>query len=272
MTNPETESGRPAWDARYAEEPVRQALQLAEELRRMHQAGVFGGLTACPSPEQLRGEPIDARSDIFAFGAAAYELFSGRKAFRSTDPEELNREVLEQSPEPLADAPPQIVRLVDRCLKKKPADRWQRVPSLVIELKLALAAVRQARSAAEWKERLATIRAEVATQDERIIAQKTAQQRVEGELRESIQALDQKLNGHDADFATIHETLTAMQESLAFLRKNAEAQSKTLEGLESAASQTDEVVEHIVEAFGLMHHTMVERGEAKVLLASGNES
>jgi exonuclease VII small subunit len=79
---------------------------------------------------------------------------------------------------------------------------------------------------------------------------------VVAELRQSIQRLQ--------------ETMAAMQEAIAALQKGAQVHTKAIEGLQVAASQTDEVVEHVVEAFGTMHKSMVERGEAKVLLVARN--
>jgi septation ring formation regulator EzrA len=72
------------------------------------------------------------------------------------------------------------------------------------------------------------------------------------------------------EIAGIHRTLASIEQSIAALQKGAQAHSKAIEGLEAAASQTDEVVEHVVEAFGTMHKSVVERGEAKVLLVSRN--
>ena len=72
--------------------------------------------------------------------------------------------------------------------------------------------------------------------------------------------------------ARIEETQAAIQESIAALQKGERIHSKAIEGLQVAASQTDEVVEHVVEAFGMMHKSMVERGDAKVLLVARNGS
>jgi hypothetical protein len=231
-----------------------------------------GGLTPYLSPEQVRGETADPRSDIFAFGAIVYELLSGRKAFPVRDPEELKKEILDRSPAPLVGVPEEISALLSRCLEKRPEDRWQRMNSVVIELKLANATARQAHSAAEWKDRVAALRSQIAGQDGRLTAQHAAQESVDAELRQSIRSLEEKMTSQGAEIAAIRQTMAAIQESVAGLQRGAQAHMRALEGLEAAALQTDEVVEHVVEAFGTMHKSMVERGEAKVLLVarSGN--
>jgi serine/threonine protein kinase len=277
------------------DEALRYACSLAQALRRMHQEGAVcgclapdhivwnkngvkllqngaGGLTHYLSPEQARGEAADARSDIFAFGAIAYELLSGRKAFPARDPEELKKEILERSPAPLAGIPEEISSLVSRCLEKRREDRWQRMNSVVIELKLASATARQAHSASEWKERVASLRSQIAAQEGRLTAHQESQESVDADLRQSIVRLEETLDGQGTEIARIHETQAVIQEAISALQKGAQIQAKTIEAIEAAALQTDEVVEHVVEAFGAMHRSVVERGEAKVLLVSRNGS
>jgi len=140
------------------EEALQHAMGLAQTLRRMHQQGTIctsldpahvmlgeheirivqnsaGGLTPYAPPERLRGETLDARSDVFGFGAIAYELLSGRKAFPAEDPEELKTEILESDPQPLTEVPRGVASILSRCLAKRPEDRWQRMSSVLIELK-----------------------------------------------------------------------------------------------------------------------------------------
>jgi chromosome segregation ATPase len=142
--------------------------------------------------------------------------------------------------------------------------------SVVIELKLVNANARQAHSAAEARDRVSTLRSQIAGQDGRLTAHQTAQEAVDAELRQSIQQVADTVARQGEEIAGIHKTLAAIQDSIASMQKNAQAQGKAIEGLEAAAAQTDEVVEHVVEAFGMMHKPVVERGEAKVLLVSRN--
>jgi serine/threonine protein kinase len=286
-----------AEEALPVDEALRCATSLAQAVRRMHQEGAVCGcldpdhivwnkngvklvqngaggpapsLTPYLSPEQVRGETADARSDVFAFGAIVYELLSGCKAHPARDPEELKNEILERSPAPLAGVPEEISSLVSRCLEKRREDRWQRMNSVLIELKLANATARQAHSASEWKERVASLRSQIAGQDGRLTAYQSAQESADAELRQSIARLEEKAESQGTEIAGIRQTLAAIQESIAGLQKGAQLHAKAIESIEAATSQTDEVVEHVVEAFGMVHRSMVERGEAKILLVSRN--
>ena len=110
----------------------------------------------------------------------------------------------------------------------------------------------------------------LAAQDGRLTAHQESQQSVDAVLRQSVQRLEERIDSQGTEIARIHETQAAIQEAIAGLRKGAEIQAKAIESIEAAALQTDEVVEHVVEAFGTMHRSVVERGEAKVLLVSRN--
>jgi serine/threonine protein kinase/Tol biopolymer transport system component len=101
--------------------------------------GVVVGTTAYVSPEQAEGRPVDARSDIFSFGAVLYEMLTGRRAFSGTSPMAVLAAVIGQDPAPIAthagDVPPALDRIVTRCLRKDPERRVQNMN----ELRAALA-------------------------------------------------------------------------------------------------------------------------------------
>ena len=100
------------------------------------QAGTILGTAAYMSPEQAEGKPVDARSDIFCFGALLYEVLSGRRAFGGNSVIAAVAAVLHKEPDPL-DAPPELQNVIARCLRKSAAVRYQSAA----ELSSALAAV-----------------------------------------------------------------------------------------------------------------------------------
>jgi len=261
------------------EEALRYAISLAELLRQMHREGTVHGRLepkdiawdnhsvklvaneaartgAYLAPEQVNGEAADVRSDVFAFGAIVYELLSGRRAFPASDPEELKKQILELSPPPIDGIPEGLVSLLRGCLEKNRGLRWQRIHPILIELKLANTSARQSHLASDWRDKAVSLRTQVEDQDRRLAAQQALQESIADELRQSIQRIE--------------ESLAAIQESIAGWQKGSQLHTKAIEGLQVAASQTDEVVEHVVEAFGMMHRSMVERGDTKVLLVPTN--
>jgi serine/threonine protein kinase len=100
--------------------------------------GWIGGTPAYMSPEQARGEKVDARSDIFSFGAVLYEMLTGRPAFRRESNSESVAAILRDDPEPVSHAAPGVPhdldRLVSHCLQK---DRNRRYHSMA-DVKIAL--------------------------------------------------------------------------------------------------------------------------------------
>jgi predicted ATPase len=101
-------------------------------------AGLAVGTPAYMSPEQMRGEKLDFRSDHFSFGALLYELAAGRKAFRGESVGEIQNAVLFGQPEPLtrlnSQAPAPLQWLVNRCLAKSARDRFSSTEALRNEL------------------------------------------------------------------------------------------------------------------------------------------
>jgi eukaryotic-like serine/threonine-protein kinase len=89
------------------------------------------------SPEQLTGHPVDARTDIFSFGAVAYEMITGRRAFQGDTPAALVASVRQDEPLPLRDlvpaVPEPLARTLSRCLAKAPDERWQTANDLLFE-------------------------------------------------------------------------------------------------------------------------------------------
>jgi serine/threonine protein kinase/Tol biopolymer transport system component len=101
-------------------------------------AGVVLGTVGYMSPEQVRGQPTDQRSDIFSFGSILYEMLCGRRAFAADSPVESMNAILKQDPAPLSrfspEIPPGLERIVQHCLEKSPDERFQSARDLAFHL------------------------------------------------------------------------------------------------------------------------------------------
>jgi serine/threonine protein kinase/Tol biopolymer transport system component len=100
--------------------------------------GTIVGTTAYMSPEQAEGEPLDARSDVFSFGSVLYEMITGRRAFAGDSRLSTLAAILNRDPPPphttAADTPPDLEKIIGRCLRKEPRRRWQTMADLKIAL------------------------------------------------------------------------------------------------------------------------------------------
>jgi len=99
-------------------------------------AGMVVGSPGYMSPEQVRGEAVDVRSDLFSFGAVFYEMLSGRPAFiRGTGPETMAAILKEDPPAPLeSTVPSSLVQIISRCLEKAREARFQSARDLAFAL------------------------------------------------------------------------------------------------------------------------------------------
>ncbi|MBI4473457.1 MAG: serine/threonine protein kinase, partial [Acidobacteria bacterium] len=127
--------------------------------------GMILGTIQYMSPEQLEGGDVDARSDIFAFGAVLYEMVTGRKAFQGKSAVSVMAAILEHDPPPITAsehlAPPMLDYVVKTCLAKNPEKRWQTAGDLTLQLRWiseagpAAAAPAAASAPRRWIERAA---------------------------------------------------------------------------------------------------------------------
>ncbi len=98
-------------------------------------AGTLLGTMGYMAPEQLRGDPVDTRTDVFAFGCVLYEMLSGRRPFAGGSSADYVSAALRDDPAPLEDSLSVGLRaIVRRCLEKRPAARYQGAGELVAVL------------------------------------------------------------------------------------------------------------------------------------------
>ncbi len=104
----------------------------------MTQPGMLAGTAGYMSPEQVRGEAVDARSDIFSFGAVLYEMCTGKRAFDGETAVETMTAILRSVPPSPRLANPNVPialdEIVQRCLEKKPESRFQSASDLAFAL------------------------------------------------------------------------------------------------------------------------------------------
>jgi len=116
------------------------------------------GTAGYMSPEQIRGKPIDFRTDVFSLGACFYEMLTGRRAFDRPSVVETMSAVLKDEPSkgPDVEKIPEAIRpFIFRCLEKDPADRYQSARDLLLDLRAF-----QAEGVREAAERVGQFRAE----------------------------------------------------------------------------------------------------------------
>jgi Tol biopolymer transport system component len=102
------------------------------------EAGVVLGTAGYMSPEQVRGMAVDARSDIFSFGAILYEMLSGKRAFHGDTAADTMSSILKEDPPELNETnrnvSPALERIVHHCLEKSPESRFHAASDIAFDL------------------------------------------------------------------------------------------------------------------------------------------
>ena len=106
--------------------------------RPLTEEGTIIGTFQYMAPEQLEGLPVDARTDIFAFGALLYEMLTGKRVFNGKSRASLIAAILAAEPQSISATrhriPPALDRIVSICLRKDPEERWQSAHDVRLEL------------------------------------------------------------------------------------------------------------------------------------------
>ncbi|MFP2905006.1 protein kinase domain-containing protein [Pyxidicoccus sp. 3LFB2] len=117
-------------------------VQAPEGLTGLTSAGAVLGTPVAMAPEQIRGQAVDARTDLYSLGVLLYQLLTGRLPFEGTSAVEVEEQHLHAPPPRLGErvhAPPALEAVVQRCLAKRPEERWPDVPAFLEALRAALA-------------------------------------------------------------------------------------------------------------------------------------
>jgi eukaryotic-like serine/threonine-protein kinase len=129
---------RPGGGAERTREGLSMLPTEASPPRPLTEQGTVMGTVGYMSPEQVRGLPADARSDIFSFGVVLYEMLSGKRAFHRETAAETMTAVLKEEPEDLAALVPTLSpgldRIVRHCLEKSPEQRFESARDIAFNL------------------------------------------------------------------------------------------------------------------------------------------
>src|SRR4030095_9844460 len=124
--------------AKLTEKPQVSEHETTGTVQPQTEEGMILGTASYMSPEQAAGKPVDARSDIFSFGAVLYEMVTGQRAFQGDSQMSILAAVLNQEPKPASEIskalPQDLGKIITRCLRKDPSRRFQHMADLKVAL------------------------------------------------------------------------------------------------------------------------------------------
>ena len=131
------------------------AAQTDKTVTELTGVGRIVGTLPYMSPEQLLGNEVDARGDIFAFGAVLYEMLTGKRAFEHRSKSDTVTGIDREEPKPISefvkDVPPELQRIVQKCLRKQAEERYASVAAIETELQQCRALVSEPASGINLK-------------------------------------------------------------------------------------------------------------------------
>jgi hypothetical protein len=264
---------------------------IAEELRKLHDDGrVHGALSpmavelsetggalalavlndAYLAPEVIAGQVPDARSDIFAFGAIVFEMFTGRRAFEGA--------VREDAP---SSGSPAVDRLTLPCMALAWASRISRMQKVILELKVLKVAARRAAAASAAKRMEERLAARLDVQERAVAEVQGAVGEAVAILRSHVAALREgPSNVEPGEAATaISDRVAGLEQALESMKRRAwefehsvaadlvdieeglRVQRATVEAVKAQTAQTDDVVERLVKALEALQRAVVDHDE-----------
>ena len=120
--------------AKLTESPLRGESSATRSAANATEPGAIVGTVSYMSPEQAEGKQVDARSDIFSFGALLYEVVTGRRAFDGGSVAGTLSAILHQEPRPDSSIPVEVEKIISRCLRKDPGRRPQHMGDVALAL------------------------------------------------------------------------------------------------------------------------------------------
>ncbi|HEY1493454.1 MAG TPA: protein kinase [Candidatus Solibacter sp.] len=271
MSTSEETNGSFTLDQRLAEGPLplpealRYAAMLAEEVRQVHDSGSNCGallpssiavtatgldlhltphqpaaVTPYTAPEILQGNPADARSDIFAFGAIVYEMVTGRRAFAGDNSDALAVSLTISDPPPTGTAA--VDHLVSNCIAKDPAVRCQRMQKVILELRLLSFSAPRTEATMPKQSLTAALRSETQQLENRVAGllethektiveiQQTSDDAI-SELRDRLSKVESALGPMQARSAVVETLCQQIMAHLEQVQQNIEAIDERVNGV-----------------------------------------
>jgi hypothetical protein len=258
-----------------------------------------GGIPVYAAPEVKAGKPGDARSDVFIFGCVLYRLLTGRDPVFGADgsaPAALGTVYDEQGPVK-AESIGGLDRLVEQCLAPLPESRLQRMQKVYLELKLLRVSARrpEASLAVRREKAESALRNEIGRVERSLVARVDAcdrtlveVQRTSVEMKDKLQtALDAQqtlrdgMAAVDASVQSVRDLTarlqTGMEENartigcveealsgqLTAIEEQLHTQAHSIEAMHTTMSQTDDLLERVVEAFDTLQAYVMEHSDEK---------
>ena len=286
MSTPEERNGSLTLDQRLAEGPLalpealRYAALLAEEVRQIHDSGSNCGallpsniavtatgldlhltphqpaaVTPYTAPEILQGNPADARSDIFAFGAIVYEMVTGRRAFAGDNSDALAVSLTISDPPPSGTAA--VDHLVSNCIAKDPAVRCQRMQKVILELRLATYSAPRTQAIMPKQSLTAALRSETRQLENRVAGLLQTQEKTIVEIQQTsgdaISELRDRLSKVESALGPVQARSTVVETLCQQIMAHLEQVQQNIEALDERVNGMRDGIDVLSQGANVLH-------------------